>query len=95
MIRSRSGGGGRLWRSCEVLGRDEDEEEDAGIFGTGLQDWEDLQDGGGGRGRWWWGFFGLGGFEEVGEEGVEGGAEEVGGGAVPGVVEGVGGAGEV
>ena len=41
------------------------------------------------------GFFGLGGFEEVGEEGVEGGAEEVGGGAVPGVVEGVGGAGEV
>jgi hypothetical protein len=46
MIRSRSGGGGRLWRSFEVLGRDEDEEEDAGIFGTGLQDWEDLQDGG-------------------------------------------------
>ncbi len=48
MIRSRSGGGGRLWRSFEVLGRDEEEEEeeDAGIFGTGLQDWEDLQDGG-------------------------------------------------
>lgn len=80
MIRSRSGGGGRLWRSCE-------------IFWTGLQDWEDLQDGG--RGRWWEGFFGLGGFEGVGEEGVEGGAEEVGTGAVPGVVESVGGAGEV
>jgi hypothetical protein len=27
---------------------EEEEEEDAGIFGTGLQDWEDLQDGGGG-----------------------------------------------
>ena len=42
MIRSRSGGGGRLWRSFEDFGAGVGAEE---IFWTGLQDWEDLQDG--------------------------------------------------